>query len=129
METQKTTDQTFNAATQNITGRAISYGMDENTNTKMFKSGTQMQQLSYNSTATSGLHCNHMLHTTVQFVFVTPFTIWLQQGNHQCLFYLFKKRKLFSRNTTVYTCIHINYNKRIQRVTENYTVQQNNFDI
>jgi hypothetical protein len=29
----KTTDQTFNAATQNITGRAISYGMDENDNT------------------------------------------------------------------------------------------------
>jgi hypothetical protein len=29
----------------------------------------------------------------------------------------------------VYTCIHINYNQRIQRVTENYTVQQNNFDI
>ncbi|EFX89660.1 hypothetical protein DAPPUDRAFT_310363 [Daphnia pulex] len=33
--------------------------MDENT--KMLKSGTQMQQLSYNSTATSGLHCNRML--------------------------------------------------------------------
>jgi hypothetical protein len=64
-------------------------------------------QLSYNSTATSGLHCNRMLHTTVQSVFVTPFTIWLQQGNHQRLFYLFKKRKLFSRNTTVYTCILI----------------------
>ncbi|EFX89420.1 hypothetical protein DAPPUDRAFT_303034 [Daphnia pulex] len=61
MKTQKTTDQTFNAATQNITGRAISYGMDENTNTKMLKSGTQMQRLSYNSTATSGLHCNRML--------------------------------------------------------------------
>jgi hypothetical protein len=106
-ETQKTTDQNFNAATQNINGRAISYGMDENTNTKMFKSGTQMPQLSYNSTATSGLHCNRMLHTTVQSVFVTPFTIWLQQGNHQRLFYLFKKRKLFSRNTTVYTCILI----------------------
>jgi hypothetical protein len=103
MKTQKTTDQTFNAATQNITGRAISYGMDENDNTKFLKSGTQMEQLSYNSTATSGLHCNHIQHTTVQSVFVTPFTIWLQQGNHQHLFYLFKKRKLFSRNTTVYT--------------------------
>jgi hypothetical protein len=41
-----------------------------------------MEQLSYNSTATSGLNCNHMLHTMVQSVFVTPFTIWLQQGNH-----------------------------------------------
>jgi hypothetical protein len=103
MKTQKTTDQTFNAATQNITGRAISYGMDENDNTKFLKSGTQMEQLSYNSTATSGLHCNCIQYTTVQSVFVTPFTIWLQQGNHQHLFYLFKKRKLFSRNTTVYT--------------------------
>jgi hypothetical protein len=56
--------------------------MDENDNTKIFKSGTQMEQLSYNSTATSGLHCNRMLHTMVQSVFVTPFTIWLQQGNH-----------------------------------------------
>jgi hypothetical protein len=61
MKTQKTTHQTFNAATQNITGRAISYGMDENDNTKFLKSGTQMEQLSYNSTATSGLHCNCML--------------------------------------------------------------------
>jgi hypothetical protein len=102
MKTQKTTDQTFNAATQNITGRAISYGMDENDNTTFLKSGTQMEQLSYNSTATSGLHCNRIQHTTVQSVFVTPFTIWLQQGN-QHLFYLFKKRKLFSINTTVYT--------------------------
>jgi hypothetical protein len=44
-----------------------------------------MEQLSYNSTATSssGLHCNHMLHTMVQSVFVTPFTIVLQQGNQQ----------------------------------------------
>ncbi len=44
-------------------------------------------ELSYNSTATSGsgLHCNHMLHTMVQSVFVTPFTIWLQQGNQQRL--------------------------------------------
>jgi hypothetical protein len=109
MKTQKTTDQTFNAATQNITGRAISYGMDENTNTntKIFKSGTKMPQLSYNSTATPGLHRNCMLHTMVQSVFATPFTIWLQQGNHQRLFYLFKKRKLFSRNTTVSTCIPI----------------------
>jgi hypothetical protein len=57
--------------------------MDENDNTKILKSGTQMEQLSYNSTATSGLHCNYMLHTMVQSVFVTltPFTIWLQQGN------------------------------------------------
>jgi hypothetical protein len=54
MKTQKT-DQTLSSATQNITGRAISYGMDENTNnTKVFKSGTQMEQLSYNSTAISG---------------------------------------------------------------------------
>jgi hypothetical protein len=29
--------------------------MDENDNTKFLKSGTQMEQLSYNSTATSGL--------------------------------------------------------------------------
>jgi hypothetical protein len=83
MKTQKTTDQNFKAASRNITGRAISYGMDENTNTKIFKSGTQMQQLSYNGTATPGLHCNCMLHTKAQSVFVTPFTIWLQQGNHQ----------------------------------------------
>jgi hypothetical protein len=57
--------------------------MDENDNTQIFKSGTQMEQLSYNSTETSGLHCNCMLHTTVQSGFSTPFTIWLQQGNHQ----------------------------------------------
>jgi hypothetical protein len=31
MKTQKTTDQTFNSATQNNTGRAISFGMGENT--------------------------------------------------------------------------------------------------
>ena len=44
----------------------------------------QAQQFKGNtSAATSGLHCNLMLHTTVQSVFVTPFTIWLQQGNHQ----------------------------------------------
>jgi hypothetical protein len=46
-----------------------------------------MEQLSYNSTAISGptfvSHCNLMLYTTVQSVFVTPFTIWLQQGNQQ----------------------------------------------
>jgi hypothetical protein len=59
------------------------HGMDENYNTKILKSGTQMEQLSYNSTATSGLHSNRMLHTMVQSVFVTPFTIWLQQGNQQ----------------------------------------------
>ncbi|EFX61864.1 hypothetical protein DAPPUDRAFT_120843 [Daphnia pulex] len=35
--------------------------MDENDNTTFLKSGTQMEQLSYNSTATSGLHCNRML--------------------------------------------------------------------
>jgi hypothetical protein len=75
MKTQKTTDQTFNSATQNITGREISYGMDENDNKKCFKSGTQMEQPSYNSTATSGLHCNRMLHTMVQSIFVTPSTI------------------------------------------------------
>jgi hypothetical protein len=57
--------------------------MDENNNTKISKSGTQMEQHSNNSTATSGLDCNRMLHTMVQSVFVTPFTIWLQQGNHQ----------------------------------------------
>ncbi|EFX77628.1 hypothetical protein DAPPUDRAFT_321136 [Daphnia pulex] len=57
--------------------------MDENDNTKFLKSGTQMEQLSYNSTATSRLRCNHMLHTKAQSVFVTPFTIWLQQDNHQ----------------------------------------------
>jgi hypothetical protein len=83
MKTQKTTDETFNTATQNITGRAISYGTDEKTNTKIYKSGTQMERLSYNSTATSGLHCNRMLHTQAQSVFITPFTIWLQQGNQQ----------------------------------------------
>jgi hypothetical protein len=85
------------------------HGMDENDNTKIWKSGTQMEQLSYNITATSGLHCNRMLHTMVQSVFITPFTIWLKQGNQtslkKCLLYLFKKRKLFSRKTTVYTCI------------------------
>jgi hypothetical protein len=43
-----------------------------------------MEQLSYNSTATSGLHCNHMLHAIDHSVFATPFTIWLQQGNQQC---------------------------------------------
>jgi hypothetical protein len=32
-----------------------------------------MEQLSYNSTATSGLNYNRMLHTMVQSVFVTPF--------------------------------------------------------
>jgi hypothetical protein len=37
--------------------------MDENDNTTILKSGTQMEQLSYNSTATSGLHCDRMLHT------------------------------------------------------------------
>jgi hypothetical protein len=42
-----------------------------------------MEQLSYNSTATSGLHSKRMLNTMVQSVFVTPFTIWLQQGNQQ----------------------------------------------
>jgi hypothetical protein len=52
--------------------------MDENDNTQICKSGTQMEQLSYNSTATSGLHSNCMLHTTVQSGFSTPFTIWLQ---------------------------------------------------
>jgi hypothetical protein len=81
-ENSKDNRSTFNTATQNITGRAISYCMDENDNTKFLKSGTQMEQLSYNSTATSGLHCNRIQHTTVQSVFVTPFTIWLQQGNH-----------------------------------------------
>ncbi|EFX77688.1 hypothetical protein DAPPUDRAFT_105963 [Daphnia pulex] len=65
------------------TTTAISYGMDENDNTKFLKSGTQMEQLSYNSTATSGLHCNRMLHTMVQSAFVTPFTIWLQQDERQ----------------------------------------------
>jgi hypothetical protein len=79
MKTQKTTDQTLNSATQNNTGRAISW---HNDNTKILKSGTQMEQLSYNSTATSGLHCTRMLHTKTHSVFVTPFTIWLQQGNH-----------------------------------------------
>jgi hypothetical protein len=105
MKTRKTTDLTFYAATQNITGRAISYGMDENDNTTFLKSGTQMEQLSYNSTATDLDYTaiTFSIHTTVQSVFVTPFTIWMQQGNHQHLFYLFKKRKLFSRNTTVYT--------------------------
>jgi hypothetical protein len=46
-----------------------------------------MEQLSYNRTVTSGsgLHCNRMLHTMVQSVFVTPFTIWLKQGNQQHL--------------------------------------------
>jgi hypothetical protein len=48
-------------------------------------SATTAQQFKGNtSTATSGLHCNLMLHTTVQSVFVTPFTIWLQQGDQQC---------------------------------------------
>ncbi|EFX76503.1 hypothetical protein DAPPUDRAFT_107003 [Daphnia pulex] len=63
------------------TTTAISYGKDENTNsnTKIFKSGIQMERLSYNSTATSGLHCNRMQHTMFQSVFITPFTIWLQQ--------------------------------------------------
>jgi hypothetical protein len=53
------------------------------TTQKSLKSGIQMEQLSYNSTATSELHCNHMLHTMVLSVFVTPFTIWLQQGIQQ----------------------------------------------
>jgi hypothetical protein len=46
------------------------------------------QEPRWNSSATtaqllSGLRCNRMLHTKAQSVFVTPFTIWLQQGNHQ----------------------------------------------
>jgi hypothetical protein len=52
--------------------------MDEHDDTKTCKSENQMEQLSYNSTATSGLHSNRMLHTMVQSVFITPFTIWLQ---------------------------------------------------
>ncbi|EFX89632.1 hypothetical protein DAPPUDRAFT_303017 [Daphnia pulex] len=107
MKTQKTTDQIFNAATQNITGRAISYGMDENANTKNVEvrnpdATAQLQQHS-NFWITLQPHATSM----VQSVFVTPFTIWLQQGNHQRLFHLLKKRKLFSINTTVYTCILI----------------------
>jgi hypothetical protein len=112
MKTQKTTDQTFNTATQNITGRAISYSMDENDNTKFLKSGTQMEQLSYNSTATSGLHCNHIQHTTVQSVFDTPFTIWLQQGNHH--------QRLRS---VCYTCLRKeNYFRETQLCKHAYTL-------
>jgi hypothetical protein len=81
MKTRKTTIKLLSQHTVNT---EKFHGMDENDNTKIFKSGTQMEQLSYNSTATSGLHCNRMLHTMVQSVFVTPFTIWLQQGNQQC---------------------------------------------
>jgi hypothetical protein len=102
--------------------------MDINDNTKILKSGTQMEQLSYNSTATSGLHCNHMLHTTVQSVFVTPFTIWLQQDEQRSVCYTCLRKENYFRETQL--CTHSSsLNKRIHRVTENYAVQQNNFDI
>jgi hypothetical protein len=50
--------------------------MDENDNTKILKSGTQMKQLSFNSTATSGLHCNHMLHTMVQYMSLSHLSLF-----------------------------------------------------
>jgi hypothetical protein len=43
----------------------------------------QQQFQDNTSTATSGLLCNHMLHTMVQSIFITPFTIWLQHGDQQ----------------------------------------------
>jgi hypothetical protein len=61
-----------NRMSQQVTAKSATqnaqqfHGMDKNDKTKIFNSGTQMEQLSYNSTATSGLHCSRMLHTTVQ---------------------------------------------------------------
>jgi hypothetical protein len=52
MKTQNTTDQTFKSAHSKQLNTEQFHGMDENDNTKILKSGTQMEQLSYNSTAT-----------------------------------------------------------------------------
>ena len=82
-----------------------------------------MEQLSYNSTATSGLHCNRMLHTMVQSVFVTPFTIWLQQGNQQRTY--LRKFKNYLRGKTVCAQLHRTfYDKTIPGVGQNYAAQQ-----
>jgi hypothetical protein len=92
-------------------------------------SATTAQQFKGNtSAATSGLHCNLMLHTTVQSVFVTPFPIQLQHPTalKKCLLCLFKERKLFSRNN----CVHMHtHKKQIQRVIGNYIAQHNNLEI
>jgi hypothetical protein len=81
MKTQNTTYKTFKSAQL---PHSNFMAWMKTTTQQFFKSRTQMEQLSYNSSATSGSHCNHILHTMVQeSVFVTPLAIWLQQVNHQ----------------------------------------------
>jgi hypothetical protein len=57
-----------------------------------------MEQLSYNSTATSGLHCNHMLHAIDHSVFATPSPFGCNKVTNSVtevlLLYLFSEEKI-----------------------------------
>jgi hypothetical protein len=109
------------------------------TTTQFFNSRTQMEQLSYNRHSNFRITPSQLL---LDYTATACCMQWINPSSYSSSFhhlaatrkptvlkkyllYLFEKRKLFSRNTTEYTCILI----RIKRVTENHAVQQSNFDI